>query len=385
MLNLLLFLILFFAVAFVFDLYCSYRLNVIVPCSKRVLPLDLQSVLVISIIVLIPTFLIAFRSESTGVDTVRYIAALNKPEEIILYKMHESGEYLYWGLCHFFQNHGTIRGLFFVLAFIPLFFVFAGIYKLSCISNPIISSSVFLLIFYQECFNITRQMPAIALVFFSITFCFSRKIIPYLICVYLASLFHSTALVALPIYFLYPRKVMGFGEIMKKIILSAFIVVGVVIFLKYVITLDFFQHYEVYSKTMFQVSLGQALLSFMSSHAPIILVMIYFSVTCKSDGDLERKDKSFLWSVVVFFCLFNVLRCTQNWLFRLGYYYQLGEILLIGKLCSKKVQQGKRLIENYFFAETDVLVVLVILFSYFIYNISYYDVSPFVNFSLVDW
>lgn len=148
MVNLLLFLCFFLIIAFAFDMYCGYRQNTIFPCVHRISPLDIKSILVISLIVLLPALVVAFRSEHTGIDTVRYITVLETSEKIIEHKMELAGEYLYWNLCLFFQKYGDIRGLFFVLAFIPLFFTFATLYKLHGIFNPFVSSFVFLLFFY---------------------------------------------------------------------------------------------------------------------------------------------------------------------------------------------------------------------------------------------
>lgn len=57
-------------------------------------------------------------------------------------------------------------------------------------------------IFYFMSFTIIRQYVAIAIVFFSLKYIFQRSFIKYLFFIFLASVFHLTALVALPIYFL---------------------------------------------------------------------------------------------------------------------------------------------------------------------------------------
>lgn len=62
------------------------------------------------------------------------------------------------------------------------------------------------LYFYFSSFNILRQYLAIAIVFFSITFIKKGKLIPYILCIVLASLFHKTALIMLPLYFVSYRR-----------------------------------------------------------------------------------------------------------------------------------------------------------------------------------
>lgn len=385
MINLVLFLLFFLIIAFVFDIYCGYRLKTSALCKHRILQLDIKSMLIISLIVLLPTLLITFRSEHTGIDTIRYITVLEQSEKILEYKLQLSGEYIYWNLCLFFKKYGNVRSLFFVLAFIPLFLTFTSLYKLSRIFNPFVSSFLFLLFFYQECFNATRQMPAIALVFFSYTFCFSRKFIPFCICVCLAAFFHSTALVAFPLYFLYPRNKENLTEHLKRILLPLVIIVFCTFFLKDVLSLDSFEKYESYSDSIFKVSMWQAFLSFAVSQGPIVFLMFFFSKTIKRNTVIEDKDISFLWSVIVFFCMFLILRFVQNWMFRLALYYQFAEILLISKICCKNKFQNRSFVVNYSFSQSDLLILVVIIVSYFFHNMSYYDVSALTNFSLMEW
>lgn len=55
---------------------------------------------------------------------------------------------------------------------------------------------------YTAFFNAARQSIAVAICFFGLRFVMQRRLLPYMACVAIAMLFHKTAIVALPIYFL---------------------------------------------------------------------------------------------------------------------------------------------------------------------------------------
>ena len=75
-------------------------------------------------------------------------------------------------------------------------------------------------------FNGMRQGVSIALFFLSIGFVYYRKLWAFLICVAVACLFHLTAIMALPVYFLVPRK----NNFRYNAVLFAAIVVSVLSF-----------------------------------------------------------------------------------------------------------------------------------------------------------
>lgn len=55
---------------------------------------------------------------------------------------------------------------------------------------------------YTAFFNAARQSIAVAICFFALRYVIDRRLLPYVVCIGIAMLFHKTAIVALPIYFL---------------------------------------------------------------------------------------------------------------------------------------------------------------------------------------
>lgn len=91
--------------------------------------------------------------------------------------------------------------LFTFFSFFTLTFVFLGIKKQS--AHYYESFIVFITIFYLESLNIIRQWLAVAIMFYAFRFVRERKLIPYILFILLASIAHSSALVCLPIFFIY--------------------------------------------------------------------------------------------------------------------------------------------------------------------------------------
>ncbi len=107
-------------------------------------------------------------------------------------------------------------GIFILTSIIFIFFVFMSIYKES--DNVPFSIMLLVLMGYYFCFmNGIRQMLAASILMYSITFIRKRNLNKFIICIVLATLIHSSALLFIPLYFLYNRKIDY-----KIIILSTF-------------------------------------------------------------------------------------------------------------------------------------------------------------------
>ncbi|AIQ54436.1 EpsG family protein [Paenibacillus sp. FSL R7-0331] len=91
------------------------------------------------------------------------------------------------------------------ISFLTVYFFVSSIYYQS--SN--VTMSVFLFLtwgYYFFTFNTIRNYFALALVFFSLKYIFEKKYLKFIFFVILASLFHKSALVCLPVYLLVNRK-----------------------------------------------------------------------------------------------------------------------------------------------------------------------------------
>ena len=153
--------------------------------------------------------------------------------------------------------------------------------------------------------------------------------------------------------------------------------------LKSILFFQVFERYNAYLDSFYQVSVGQALASFFTSYFPIVLLMFFFSLN--RNFSKNDKDFQFLWVVTFFFCAFIIMRFIETYFFRVAYYYQLGEILIISRICQKPSIKDNNggLLTNYFLSEYDFLVVLVIIISFYI-QLRMYDLSPLINYSIME-
>lgn len=132
-----------------------------------------------------------------------------------------TGVFVISKIAQIFDNTQVFFGVFAAVTFVPVV-----VYMFKEYENRYIPLAIFIYLMstFSTGLNIMKQTVAITFVLISTTFVFRRKFIPFCVCIFVASLFHVTALVALPLYLLWS----GIGDIkiFKKIsiIIFSFIV-----------------------------------------------------------------------------------------------------------------------------------------------------------------
>lgn len=175
--------------------------------------------------------LAGFRQVTIGADTQSYLNGLhyykNIPKGEVLFSelvypfKYEIGYFSLVKICAFLSMSDTI--FLFLIAILIYLPIFMFIYKYS--SNVIISILVYFAFgYFSYSLGIFRQMIAGSIILCSLTFIFERKIIKFLLMVLLASLFHSTALIVIPLYFIYKinYKAIYFISILSQIFMYFF-------------------------------------------------------------------------------------------------------------------------------------------------------------------
>lgn len=161
--------------------------------------------------ILIPTLLAGLRDYEIGIDTMnyfnlkRYWAGAVSAESLGAYmKFYMSigyGEPLFALLCGFvaqvFGNYSVF--LFLVHAVIMTGF-YIGAWRFRKEVNPAIVLVLFYLLYYSHSLNIMRQYMAMAIVFAALADITQKKYLRYCICVAVAVLFHTSALLGLGIF-----------------------------------------------------------------------------------------------------------------------------------------------------------------------------------------
>ncbi|MHC5168843.1 EpsG family protein [Acinetobacter johnsonii] len=150
-------------------------------------------------------FLIMFssiRSYSVGTDSISYTEAYRFEYDPYYYGFNSNIEYGYQFFDYFILNF--FSDYFWLFLFFSTIVVCLYMITIKRISiNYLVSVFVFITFgFYTFFFNGLRQGVAMAICFFGLPYLIEKRIIPYFLVVLTASMFHVSALVMLPVYFL---------------------------------------------------------------------------------------------------------------------------------------------------------------------------------------
>lgn len=201
------------AIIFLYLAFKNKKNDVLIPIIKKNISLSIIY-LIISASVL--AFLAIFRSPSVGADYKTYIHLYDAIRTNTL-----TAQELEW-LSPGYRILNTIFAFFFgnnywiffsFITFLTLFFLYKAIWNES--KNPMLSLFMFLsFCLYYQFFNQFRQMLAIAIVLYSYKYLKNKNIIKYIFFILLATSFHKSALIMIPIYWI------SMIKINKKIIIG---------------------------------------------------------------------------------------------------------------------------------------------------------------------
>lgn len=244
-------------------------------------------------------------------------------------------------------------------SFVIIFLTIQYLYKYS--SNIVISIYLFITLYYYfVSFNAIRQFMAIGIFSLAIKYIYERKIVKYLLIVIVSSLFHQTALLYIPLYFIY-----GFRLNWKNIsiiILSSFIIIWAFDYY-FSIILNIFPDYQLYAGTKFFE--GSGILTTLIS-ASILLYGIYVKLTTRTDIEFD-----FLFFIMIITFIISFLSTNISLFNRLVYNYSFFSIIFIPKTLSLiRIKENKVIL---------YLPVLIIPFAYFLIRLieGWHRVTPY--------
>jgi hypothetical protein len=239
-------------------------------------------------------------------------------------------EYLFLILNLIFSKIGIGFNIFVFIVFLAAFYT-----KYLYISSFTFNIPLALLIYFLTLFivldiNGLRQGIAIGILFLTIAPNYKRQFIKFFILVFCASLFHYTAVVYLPFYFIstfkiYPKKI--FLIVLFTFILTFFIENILInsIFGRLISAYENLQHYNYYvdnSETPVVDKFGLAVLS--------RLIILFIIVRNSQNIKINETLKNLLVnSYTISILLFLLLSFNQDFANRLSYYFRFVEIILV--------------------------------------------------------
>jgi len=252
---------------------------------------------------------------------------------------------------------GNNELIFFFFALMTIVFVADTLLKEYVEYDITISYFMFLFVYFSNSFNIMRQTLAVAIVFWGMRKIYNGKFIEYFIIIICATMIHFTAIVAIPIYFLWNKR--KSRTIKNKFFIPFFCVVGVMVLFwrqilgvvqklgspfiaKYLIYLENnnARNRDFYVKVLFFLS-----------------IFLLYNVTKIKD----EKMKLFLQMGSI-----NLLIATTGFYItffkRLGLYYEMPAIILVGAI-NKLFESKSRVLINVF------LEFLIILYFILVFHV----------------
>ena len=237
-----------------------------------------------------------------------------------------------------FLLFGDFHGYLFIASLITIWVAFVAMHYFSSEISFSLSVLSYLCLCYAPSLNIIRQMMAVSVVFFGLRYITMRKPIRYIITIVIATFFHTTALFALPFYFLQVKD--GKHAKLKHIIISVFCLLIPFFFGKAFAIFTSIPIFSSYYGFFYSSDYGFLHVTDIVFRLPVALVILAFRKR------LEAKNEHNRLFELLFLMEFISLGLTyyNKWLYRLMYYCIPGEIVLVSQLPHCVSSNNKRII-----------------------------------------
>lgn len=203
---------------------------------------------------------------------------------------------------------------------IPFVYSLKMKYSKTCISLAIF---LFLVTIFTSGMNIIRQVIAAGIVFYNFNYIFEKCFFKYMIFLILATLFHSTAVITFPLYFLWNKKIRNINKKRAIIIVLSYIIIP----FGFNVLIRIFSFIPVFSRFQSYSNIGRLGLN-MSFFLNLGLFLILFFNRRKLIKKDFRNSFFILLSFIALSMSFSGFKTT--YFSRLGIYFSYSELILWG-------------------------------------------------------
>lgn len=286
----------------------------------------------------------AFRATSVGADTKTY--------EILYNNQYEWNEKGYVYLVRLFNYFGfSFRFFLIIISFFSIFSLnhFLQKYSKDYIFSLILFVTIGLFSMYMTGI---RQVIAISILLWSIDFIFRKKIFVFVLIVLLASSFHTSALVFLPIYFL------NYINFTKNKILIFFFVFCIIIML-------FKNYIWSFVSTIIPNQYDDLVFNSQDYYTNILVIIIevsilFFVIFYYKNSKLNSNIYNTMIVFQIISILFQIFGYSALQISRLSYYFACAKIIIIPNTLENFYNKGDKI----FF------IIVILLFSILKFSIS---------------
>lgn len=268
----------------------------------------------------------SLRSINTGTDTYGIYYQYFYDWYIIKkipYFGYEYGFYFLVKIAGCFSNSYT--NLLFVVGLFVTFFSFIGIINSRAFVNVGYVAFLFFCFLFFNSFNIQRQMCAVSIVFAGLHFLYEKKPICFLLSVFVATLFHTSALCCLIMLVYYLICEYKLTKIRNIIVFGTIALPALLPFIfKSLSYVSFFDKYvQLYSGLNFEISISN--LALVIYNLPFYLFVYFYRKKLVSKNSFN--SILILMLIMNFTC--NFFKVAMVWISRLADYFVIANFLLI--------------------------------------------------------
>lgn len=225
------------------------------------------------------------------------------------------------------------QSIFIVTSLIILLLIFITIYR-ECNKYELGIYLFITLYHFYSSFNVIRQYIAIAITFYAVKYIFEHKFYKYLIAILLASSFHITAIIMIPVYFIVQIKMdtkdFIYGAIIGIVCLNAFEKVLSIL-------IDLFPKYEQYNDSV--------LFTYGSIRGLVIYGIIFMVIYIYRDKLIKADIKNSVYINFIFISLLVSILTTRGVLFaRIAGFFNIYAVILIPNLIDIFNKKERRLL-----------------------------------------
>lgn len=252
--------------------------------------------------------------------------------------------------------------------FVFIFFLATFSVKLVIIKKYSTDIFISLMIYFSMVFllydiNGIRQGMAIGIGLLSIPYILSRNLTRFILVIILAALFHTSALILLPFYWIanmeFSKKkliILTIGVLLISIPLRSFILNNPL--MQYLLTIDRLSQYDSYLKDSKMNSTVPLLsIAVLQRFVVFIFIMVNYEKLIANDKFKRLLLNGYVLSIIVFL-LFSF---SAEFAARLGFYYKSLEILIIPLIISSQARLSNRIILLFLFLVFSLLGVYRLL------------------------
>ena len=289
--------------------------------NKYRIKFSMLVIIALSILIFISTF-----RYSVGTDYFNYKRAMDSQQNINLLNyiqengIIEIGNYFTNKLGNLFNEYNVVLAIRAMLTVITIYIAIWSHKEKLSIS---IAMFLFMCIYFPMSLNLSTQFIAICIVAISYKYIFEKNIMKFILTIFIASLFHTTALLVFPIYFLWNKnKDISISKvrIILSILLCIFIVKNIRVILENISEIDIFSSYSVYSTVNVN-----------GNNRDIYLkILLFLIVFIFKDALIKHDNRNRLYILLILFNLIIGLSGSSSpWIKRMGLYFEITQIFIL--------------------------------------------------------